>query len=346
MPRIDAISTRFMSQLPRSAIAEGQKQLAEAQTEAATGRHADMGMALGSRIGATIGFRLRLESVSNTLDLAKQADLRTEITQASLSTLSDLAKGFQSALAGARGAENGKTLASTSGMLSLDAMQSTLSTTYDGQYIFGGLMSDSTPLTPYLAGPRQAVIGAFETHFGFPPSDPAAAALSAGDIEGFLDGAFSILFEDTDWRSTWSAASSEGMQFRLGTGPAIDLQTTTDRPFARTLAQAFSMVEMLGNSSIGKDAFQAVADRAMARISEAQQQIGSEQARIGAGQARLKLASEALEKERTDFNSAIRSLEGVDAYEAATRINVLMAQLETSYAVTGRINRLSLLSYI
>ena len=47
MPRIDSIATRLLSQLPRTAIAEGQKQLAQAQTEAATGRHADMGMALG-----------------------------------------------------------------------------------------------------------------------------------------------------------------------------------------------------------------------------------------------------------------------------------------------------------
>ena len=346
MTRLDSISTRLLYQLPRTAIAEGQKQLAQAQTEAATGRHADMGMALGSRTGVTIGFRLRLDSVANTLDQVKLANSRAEIAQTSLSTLADLAKGFQSVLAGARGAENGKTLASTSGMLSLDAMQSTLSTTYDGQYIFGGLMSGSVPLSPYLAGPRQAVIGAFEARFGFPPSDPAASALSAADIESFLDGAFSDLFEDTDWRSTWSAASSEGMQFRVSTGGAIDLQTTADRPFARSLAQAFSMVEMLGSSSISRDAFQAVADRAMARISEAQLQIGSEQARIGAGQARLKLASEALERERRDFTSAINTLEGVDAYEAATRINVLMTQLETSYALTGRINRLSLLSYI
>ena len=346
MPRIDSIATRLLSQLPRTAIAEGQKQLAQAQTEAATGRHADMGMALGSRIGVTIDFRLRLDSVVNTLDQAKLADSRAELTQTSLSTLADLAKGFQSVLAGARGAENGKTLAATSGMLSLDAMQSTLSTSYDGQYIFGGMMSDSVPLSPYLAGPRQAVIGAFEAHFGFPPSDPAAAALSASDIGGFLDGTFSSLFEDTDWRSTWSAASTEGMQFRVGTGHAIDLQTTADRPFARTLAQAFSMVEMLGSSSISRDAFQVVADRSLARVSEAQLQIGSEQARIGAGQARLKLASEAMEREKRDFTSAIGRLEGVDAYETATRINVLMVQLETSYAVTGRINRLSLLSYI
>ena len=60
----------------------------------------------------------------------------------------------------------------------------------------------------------------------------------------------------------------------------------------------------------------------------------------------LKLASEEMEREKRDFTSAISRLEGVDAYETATRINVLMVQLETSYAVTGRINRLSLLSYI
>jgi flagellar hook-associated protein 3 FlgL len=346
MPRVDMIATRVLSQVPRASIAEGQKRLAAAQTEATTGRHADIGLALGSRIGSTITSRLQRDAVTNTLGRVERAALKADVTQASLSALSDLAKGFQSMLAGSRGAENGKNLAATSGLSSLEAMHTTLSTTYEGQYVFGGLMTETAPLASYSSGPRQAIAGAFEATFGFPASDPAAAALSPADIEGFLDSAFASLFNDAEWKSTWSSASDDGLLLRLGPGGAIDLQTNTNRPFARSLAEAFSMVEALGNSSISRDAFQSVADRALARVSEAELQIGAEQARIGTGQSRLKLATSSLDGSKERLTSAIQALEGVDIYEAATRINLLMSQLETSYALTGRINRLSLLSYI
>ena len=113
-----------------------------------------------------------------------------------------------------------------------------------------------------------------------------------------------------------------------------------------TLAQAFAMVEVLGQSQISRDAFQSAADRSLTLVSEAQLQIGTEQARIGSGEARLKNAVEALQSREGRLASALQALEGVDPYEAATRLNLLMTQLETSYALTGRINRMSLLSYI
>jgi flagellar hook-associated protein 3 FlgL len=280
------------------------------------------------------------------MDLTKQAALRADITQKSLSSLSSLAEGFRSMIMGARGAQDGKTLAALSGLSSLDAMRTTLATTYDGQYVFGGLRTDTSPLNSYDSGPRQAIISAFETSFGFPPSDPAAAGLSAADVRNFLDGAFADLFSDAAWMTTWSAASVEGPVFRSDQSGTIDLQTNTNRPFARSLAMAFSMVESLAGSSINREAFEVVADRALARISEAQLQIGVEQARIGVSQNRLAITTESLEAGKKTFVSAIQALEGVDSYEAATRVNGLMTQLEASYALTGRISRMSLLSYI
>lgn len=346
MTRLDPISSRLLSQIPRLSIAEGQMRLAEAQREATTGRHADMGLALGSRIGSTLTLRLELDAVTSDVERAKQASIRAGVTQASFSTLTQLAKDFQSMLGGARTAHDGMRLAGQTARVSLDALQNTLSTTYDGQYIFGGLMTESAPLTPYHLGPRQAVIDAFTTSFGFPPSDPAASALSANDIEEFLDGAFADLFTDAEWSSTWSSASEDGPVFRLSSGGMIDLQASANASFARSMSQALAMIEVLGESRIGRDAFQAVADRALARISEAQLQIGMEQARIGTAESRLKLASQSLDASKVKLQTAVQALEGVDTYEAATRVNLLMTQLESSYALTGRINRLSLLSYI
>jgi flagellar hook-associated protein 3 FlgL len=250
MTRLDVLASRLLTQAPRTAIAESQRRLMEAQAEVVSGRHWDSGLALGSQIGSTITLRIRLDQLTGTMDLTKQAALRADITQKSLSSLSSLAEGFRSMIMGARGAQDGKTLAALSGLSSLDAMRTTLATTYDGQYVFGGLRTDTSPLNSYDSGPRQAIISAFETSFGFPPSDPAAAGLSAADVRNFLDGAFADLFSDAAWMTTWSAASVEGPVFRSDQGGTIDLQTNTNRPFARSLAMAFSMVESLAGRGI------------------------------------------------------------------------------------------------
>ena len=39
-------------------------------------------------------------------------------------------------------------------------------------------------------------------------------------------------------------------------------------------------------------------------------------------------------------------MEGVDPYEAATRVSALVSQIETSYALTSRIQQLSLLKFM
>jgi flagellar hook-associated protein 3 FlgL len=42
----------------------------------------------------------------------------------------------------------------------------------------------------------------------------------------------------------------------------------------------------------------------------------------------------------------VNLLEGVDTYEASTRLAALVTQVETAYALTARIEKLSLLNYM
>jgi len=39
-------------------------------------------------------------------------------------------------------------------------------------------------------------------------------------------------------------------------------------------------------------------------------------------------------------------VEGVDPYEASTRMNSLLAQVEASYTLTSRIQQMSLMNYL
>jgi flagellar hook-associated protein 3 FlgL len=346
MPRIESLPTVLLSHVPRQAIAASQAQLQEAQTEATTGRYHDVGLVLGAQTRMAILLRNDVAGLTASREQAEQASLWGDVTQSALAAVTDLAEEFRASLMGARNAERAQELAATAARSALGGFQSLMSTTHGGQYLFGGLNSGATPLVPYEQGPEQAVVAAFEAEFGFAPIDAAAQGISEGQIQAFIGGSLAALFTGTTWTSTWSNASDESPVLRVNTSEIVSVATNTNQPFAQALAMAFTMVEVLARARLSQPAFQAVTDAALQQASQAQLLTGAEQARIGIGEARLQDATVILEARNLHLTASLSALESVDAYEAATRVNALMTQLETSYALTGRLSRLSLLSYI
>jgi flagellar hook-associated protein 3 FlgL len=102
----------------------------------------------------------------------------------------------------------------------------------------------------------------------------------------------------------------------------------------------------MGGTAIGQGTLQVVTDSATRKLSEGIQELGEIQARIGHGQQAIRLATERMSAKVSKLETAVGKTEGVSQYDAAARVNALMTQLESSYAVTGRISRLSLLSYL
>jgi flagellar hook-associated protein 3 FlgL len=340
------LPTQLLLKPSQLAMTAAQSRLSVAQSEAATGRHDDLARVLGGQIGADIGLRLHLSAIDDSIGAGKQAGLRAEATQNALATLGGLAEQFRSQLTGARNASNGRQVASNSARTALGTLHDTLSVTFDGQYLFGGLATDTPPLKTFDDGPRQQIIAAFQSAFGFAPDDPAASGLTAAQMENFIDGAYSALFDGPDWTTGWSSADDETPRLRLPAGDKLDLSTTANASFARSLAKSFALIEVLGDSRVNASALQSAVDKSLSQVSDAQSKIAQDQARIGISQARLKESQDSLGQKKSGLTSAISAFESVDPYEAATRVNLLMTQLESAYALTGRISKMSLLSYI
>ena len=68
--------------------------------------------------------------------------------------------------------------------------------------------------------------------------------------------------------------------------------------------------------------------------------------RLGTTEKVITDSTELLKHRNDILNREIVSLEGVDQYEVSTRINLLTTQLEASYSITARINRLNLMNYL
>ena len=95
-----------------------------------------------------------------------------------------------------------------------------------------------------------------------------------------------------------------------------------------------------------QSAFQAVADTAVGVLGEAIDGLTRLQAQMGVAQEGIRSANERMELQKQVLLGGVQNLEGVDPFEASTRATTLLTQLETSFAVTARIQRLTLTNYL
>ena len=70
------------------------------------------------------------------------------------------------------------------------------------------------------------------------------------------------------------------------------------------------------------------------------------QADLGNAQQRVTNANSRMTIQSDIITNHLDALEGVDPYEASSRLSSLMTQVETAYAMTARIQKLTLLNYL
>ena len=75
------VSTQSISEATRLSLLKAQARLIDAQKEAATGRHADVGRSLGFRTGQTISLRQDHARLTTTMETNAIAATRLDVTQ-------------------------------------------------------------------------------------------------------------------------------------------------------------------------------------------------------------------------------------------------------------------------
>ena len=112
------------------------------------------------------------------------------------------------------------------------------------------------------------------------------------------------------------------------------------------LAMASAMVTSLLSGNISQAAKTTVVGRAQAMVGEALGGLGQLQAETGLAEKRVSDASDRMKTQVDLFERHILDLEGVDPAEAATRVADLTQHIETSFALTARLQQMSLLNYL
>jgi flagellar hook-associated protein 3 FlgL len=347
------VSTSALHNSVRLAMQRSQRELSDATTEMTTGRHADVGIALGSQSATSVSLTRTIEHLKTMQDTNALAQQRLTVSQEALELLSANGQTMLETMItlGNSGETNNISIAKRDLVAALDSFASIANTSSAGEFVFAGINTDVRPITAYADGSAaqtdfQAL---FTSTFGFPSTDPQTANITSAQMESFLADV-EAMFMDTAaggyWATNWSDASDTNVTSRIGKSEIIETSTNSNTEgFRRYAMVAVVGVELL-ELSLGTDTRQAMSSWMITQAGSAIGQIDSERAQLGVSEQRVTRSSKGLEDQRDVLSLYLTSLESVDLNEAAVRVNTLETQLQAAYTLTGRLQNMSLLNYL
>lgn len=344
------VSTSAITNATRETRLDLQSKLAIAQKESTTGRLADVGQTLGYLTERTVSLRQDVDRLTTFKDTNQIASGRLSISQAVLENVAGSAQEFLTTLVAARATRSSAGVAIADAKAKLVSFTASMNTAQNGAYLFAGINTDVKPVADYFETPasagKDAVDNAFVAAFGFAQSDPGAANITGTAMKDFVDGAFADLFSHSEWTATWSAASDQNITNRISTNERIETSTNANEAAFRNLASAYTMIFDFGIEELSDEAYVEVLDKAIAVVGQAIGDITQVRAALGTSEERITSANTRMDLQVKLMKDFIVELEGVDPYEATSNVNALLTQIETAYALTARLQNLSLVKFI
>ena len=342
------VSSHSVSQAMRYSTMRTQSDLVKAQKELDTGKVFDSGLALGARTAQTITFARDLERLNGIVDSNGLVAARLTATQEALTHITSAAQEFLGVLTASVSGDAAASVTRDSGRAALDTLTSILNTPFNGEYIFAGINTDVKPFEGFAAGSRAkaAFDAAFLAHFTFSQSDPAAASITAAQMDAFITTALEPQFLGAGWQANWSNATDQKIVSRIALNETTETSVSANNDGMRKLAMAAAAISDLFGSNLSAAGKEALVSRAVALVGEAISAIAELQSQTGVVEQRVSAASDRMKMQADLFERSIIETEGVDPYEAANRVKELLSHIETSYALTARIQQLSLLRFL
>ncbi len=324
-------------------MAKAQNDLAKANKEVTTGVHADLGVELGAKTSRSLDLSrdmLRIESQMTTNSIATQ---RLTSSEEALGQLSKIGQSVMDSLVGLSGSSTTLDVARSTITSALNSFVDVANTSVSGEYLFSGTNSDVRPMLPYeqTAGLGQAVDD-FRVAQGY----PTPANMTPTQMTNFL-GDLQVKFaDDAFWSANVSKASDSNITSRISATEVIDTSTNANSKGFRAFVFASVVSTKFLTNDVPEQTRKAVTDSATAAIGQAISGINDQRSSIGLSTERVKKATESLSDQKVIIETHINELQGVDAYEASTRVSALQSLLEASYTLTSRIQKLSLVNYL
>jgi flagellar hook-associated protein 3 FlgL len=345
------VSNLAMQNAMRLTIGRGQNEIQKLNTEVVTGRYADIGLALGAKASNSVTLNSDVSRLKGILDSNALVTQRLSAAQASMDVMSDAAQQMLEAFISVNGSDDANRLliAQRDVETALDAFTTAANTSSNGEYLFAGINTNTQPLEDFLAPgspPKVAFDATFLGHFGFTQDDPAAANITVAQMDNFLDTVLEPEFTGPNWNTNWSNASDTNISSRIRTNEIVDSSSNANGTGMRSFALAAVIGIELMDSPISSEVRAAVNARAIEYAGQAVTGIDDERSTLGVSENRVVKANVSIESQIKIMKLHLNDIEGVDGYEASTRMQALLTQVETSYTLTARIQQLNLMNYL
>jgi flagellar hook-associated protein 3 FlgL len=165
-------------------------------------------------------------------------------------------------------------------------------------------------------------------------------------MTAFLSADVEPQFMGAGWSANWSDATDQKIISRITLTETTETSVSANDVGMRKLAMAAATVSDIFEGQLGPDARKALVEKAFTLVTEAILSLGDLQARTGIIEQRVSEASDRLNVQIDLFEKQIGNMLIVDPYEAQTRVSDLLGHIEVSYALTSRLQQLSLLRFI
>jgi flagellar hook-associated protein 3 FlgL len=345
--KASSVSSSAISEAMRYSLMKTQSALVKAQKEQSTGFFADRGLALGARTAQSVGFNRELERIKGIVDSNALATTRLTATQLALDQVATAAQSLFSTLTTAASGGQ-KTTVRDAATDMLKRLTASLNTSVNGEYIFAGINTDVKPINDFFADgstSKAAYDNAYAQYLTDTGADPANPFPTAADMENFTDNYMQPLFMGPGW-SEWSNASDQRIVSRISLNETSETSASANNDGLRKIAMAAAMVSQLMSGNLSEEASNQLVKSALSMVGSGLSDIVDLRSQTGIIEKRVTDASERLGQQGSLLEQHILATEGVDPYEVATRINDLVSHIETSYALTARLQNLRLLNFL
>jgi flagellar hook-associated protein 3 FlgL len=303
--------------------------------ELTTGVTADLGRHLRGGLSQISAIEGSLGKLSAFRTATQNAEQITSAMQDVLTLLDGLTGDLSTALldAGTLGQTGTADTVLSDARHRFDATISAINTRYGEVALFAGSQTDGAALAD-----GSTILDALRMEIS------ATGATGAAQIEAVIEDWFAA---PTGF-STVAYTGGDSIGKRpISPTDQVNLAITAQDPALRDTVKALAMAALLADGLPLSTADKSqLIRRSGEALFEAQSQRSLLSGRLGIEQARIEEAAIQNEAENSSLQLARSALLAIDPYEAATRLEESQNQLETLYAVTARLSRLTLLDFL
>lgn len=346
------VSTMGLGLLSRQSIADTQKQLLVLQQEQATGKHFDVAGKLGALSSRDILLRESYNDAQSYLLNNKTLSARIEVTQHSFGKLTSNGNDFITKIVAALNGETAKGFMPSAAADLIGNIESALNTSFGGRSLFSGTAVDAQALQlSHLAntGTGYSPMEVIQNIIAAKP--PVVDAASLADLLTGPDGIASVFdstHADADYHfgSTFYNGNDQDIAAKIDETTTVPGGARANEEGVRLMLRAAYTIAAIDPESMPDAQYRQVLNSAMADIQAGMFKVQQTQAVLGLSEQSIERAGERHSLMSDLMAKQINDLEQVDPYETAVRLSHVMTQIESTFSVTARINKLSLINFL